>query len=559
MVCISLRKIVVSTLAAAMVLGSGTAVLAKDSSSDNSKKDWDDKKIKIEYRDMQGEDFRWALRYIADLAGRRIFEGYSDGTFRPQATVSRIEAITAAVRLMGLREVAESPAKMSVKLNFKDANQVPAWAVGYVAVALENDLFGESDTMVFPNQPGDRLWAATLMVKALKLTAEAEAKMNVKLNFADADKIPAGSVGYVAVAVERGLVNGFEDRTFRPNQPVTRAQIAALLDRAGEHLPGSNEGVAIGTLTQPVTNNVLTLNQGGQIINLTLDEDTFIFRAGVRVSASALQVGDVVKTRSTHGYVFLVDANPYNTIPAPYPTPNPIPISGTTTGTLVSAVSNNTLMLVNSGQVVNLPVHANALYFRNGTQVAANSLQVGDVLSARSINNVIVLVTVTQTAGSQVTLPSLEKQVTGTVAKQVENNVLMLSSGGQLTGLTVNENAFIYSGGLKISASALKVGDVITITSYSNVAAIIEMKQTAIQLGGTGTVTGTVAAPVMGGNKLAITSGGSNFSLNLGTNVMISRGGVQTSPSALQVGDVLRVHYYDSAVIYAEVTQLASS
>ncbi len=51
------------------------------------------------------------------------------------------------------------------------------------------------------------------------------------------NKIPAGSVGYVEVAIEKGLVDGFEDNTFRPNQPVTRAQLAALLDRTGNQLP----------------------------------------------------------------------------------------------------------------------------------------------------------------------------------------------------------------------------------------------------------------------------------------------------------------------------------
>ena len=138
---------------------------------------------------------------------------------------------------MGLREQAESAAEMSTKLNFKDADKIPAWAVGYVAVALENDLFTESDDAVQPKKEADRLWATTLLVKALKLNAEAKAKMNTTLTFKDAKQIPAGSVGYVESSDRKGLVDGFEDNTFRPNQPVTRAQLAALLDRTGNQLP----------------------------------------------------------------------------------------------------------------------------------------------------------------------------------------------------------------------------------------------------------------------------------------------------------------------------------
>ena len=52
---------------------------------------------------------------------------------------------------MGLREQAESAAEMSTKLNFKDADVLARkypWAVGYVAVALEKNLFNETDTLV---------------------------------------------------------------------------------------------------------------------------------------------------------------------------------------------------------------------------------------------------------------------------------------------------------------------------------------------------------------------------------------------------------------------------
>ena len=88
------------------------------------------------------------------------------------------------------------------------------------------------------------LFAATLLVKALGLEADATAKVNTQLTFKDEDKIPAGSVGYVAVATEKGIVTGYDNNTFRPNQPVTRAELAALLDRTDEEMP-DNDAQAI--------------------------------------------------------------------------------------------------------------------------------------------------------------------------------------------------------------------------------------------------------------------------------------------------------------------------
>ncbi|MBP1993356.1 S-layer homology domain-containing protein [Paenibacillus eucommiae] len=322
------KKLVATGLALTMVLGGGTAAFAhgkdyndnkgnsytkndqsknKNNKNDNKNNNKNDKKneIRINFDDLKGKDIEWALRYIASLASQRIFEGYEDGTFKPYNVISRIEAITAAVRLMGLREQAESPAEMATKLNFKDADKIPSWAVGYVAVALKNDLFNENDTSVQPQKNADRLWATTLLVKALKLEGEAKAKMNEKLPFKDADKVPAGSVGYVAVAISKGLIDGFEDNTFRPNDNVTRAQLAALLDRTGEQF-GEKDTVT-GTVAAAVANNVLPITKNGSTVQLVLDPNAFIFRGGVKVNPSALQVGDQVKVRSYNNLVIFVE------------------------------------------------------------------------------------------------------------------------------------------------------------------------------------------------------------------------------------------------------------
>ncbi|PYI52059.1 S-layer homology domain-containing protein [Paenibacillus flagellatus] len=315
-----LKQAVVTTMTLAMVVGGAASAFADSKGKGNDK--WNDRgngwktesknngnnggngnkfNIIINFNDLNGGDVEWALKNIASLASKRVFEGYEDGTFKPRSTVSRIEAITAAVRLMGLREQAESQAEMSTDLNFKDADKIEKqypWAVGYVAVAAENDLFSEADASVQPEKAADRLWATTLLVKALKLDAEAKAKMNTKLTFKDADQIPAGSVGYVAVAVERGLVNGFENNTFRPNEPVTRAQLAALLDRTSDQMPDQEQNVVTGTVAAAVTGNALVLTKGGTSTTVALDPNAFIFRNGVRVALGAIQVGDEVRVKT---------------------------------------------------------------------------------------------------------------------------------------------------------------------------------------------------------------------------------------------------------------------
>lgn len=280
----------------------------------DDRNDKDDKK-KITWKFEDEEDLDWALEYIMRLAAKGVFTGYEDGTFKPQQKISRIETITAAVRLMGLRDQAESAAEMSTELQFKDADKLEKkypWAVGYVAVALENDLFAETETEIRPEENATRLWSTILLVKALKLEDEAKALNNTKLDFKDAHQIPAGSVGYVALALQKGIITGYEDKhgnkTFRPNQPVTRAELAALLDRTDEEMPDQDAQAITGTLKAAPVNGQLTIVKPDNTeLTLAVDPTVFIFRDNQKVALNALQAGDKLFLRTYENKVVFIE------------------------------------------------------------------------------------------------------------------------------------------------------------------------------------------------------------------------------------------------------------
>jgi hypothetical protein len=346
-----LKKAAISSLALLTLAGGATSAFADNGKSkykgndhDDHKEEkgrgWDDRgdddskdSIRLNFKDEK--ELKWALEHIMRLASKGVFNGYEDGTFKPQQKITRIEALTAAVRLMGLRDKAESAEEMKTKLNFKDADLIAKkypWAVGYVAVALENDLFAETDEAVQPNKPADRLWAATLLVKALKLDAEAKAKNNTELSFKDARNIPAGSVGYIAVALEKGLITGYNDNTFRPNQPVTRAELAALLDRTDTQLPDHDAQAITGKLKAAAAGNaVIVTKADNSEVTLQLDANVFVFRDGVKSAVTALKAGDTVLLRTYQNKAIFIEV-----------TQNaPTVVSFTETGT-INSVSFNT-------------------------------------------------------------------------------------------------------------------------------------------------------------------------------------------------------------------------
>lgn len=78
-----------------------------------------------------------------------------------------------------------------------------------------------------PNKPVSRAEWVLLLIRALGLEATNEAATFPDLKGRDKESMEA-----IAAALQAGIVNGFEDGSFRPDQEVTRAQMAVMLARA---------------------------------------------------------------------------------------------------------------------------------------------------------------------------------------------------------------------------------------------------------------------------------------------------------------------------------------
>jgi len=331
-----IRRMTITLLALFMMLASAVPALADGKGNGHGKgkgngnvskfqlevrgngNGWGNGKGKLEFKldfDDVNVEAEWARKYIASLAAKKVFEGYTDGTFQPNKPVTRIEAVTAAVRLMGLREEASDPDNWNVDIQFDDEKQIRMkhnWAVGYVVVAQEEGLFDERDGKLQPQKAADRLWVTELLIRALDLEAEAQANLHAKLDFKDSDEIPAGLLGYVKVALDKGIITGYTNGTFKPNKPVTRAELAAMLERAEGSLPeeedeDSSDQDASGVIVSEVSNHTLILQKDGNIQVYALDPNAFVFRDGKKVSITSLQVGDTVFVRSYHHLVIFVE------------------------------------------------------------------------------------------------------------------------------------------------------------------------------------------------------------------------------------------------------------
>ena len=172
----------------------------------------------VQFTDTSGH---WAAAAIAKAVNLGIINGYSDGKFQPNATITRAEFTAIIGRALKLEGTGEA-------LKFKDQGSVPAWAKGYVEQAVAAGIIGGYEDETFrPSQQVNRADISVMMVRALNLPLE----KNVTLSFADANQIPAYAKPYVAVASKQGLVGGRENNLFAPKANATRAEAVALILR----------------------------------------------------------------------------------------------------------------------------------------------------------------------------------------------------------------------------------------------------------------------------------------------------------------------------------------
>ncbi|WP_405155677.1 S-layer homology domain-containing protein [Paenibacillus sp. FSL K6-0108] len=166
----------------------------------------------------------WAAAAIEQAISRGIVNGYQDGNFRPNAPATRAEFIVMLARAF------ELPAS-SKALTFKDASKIPAWAQSFIAQAVEQGIIsGYTDETFRASGKVSRMEMTVMLVRALGLPVES----NAALTFADANKVPAWAVPYIAAASDAGLVKGTGKNLFNPLAEATRAEVVTLLISASE-------------------------------------------------------------------------------------------------------------------------------------------------------------------------------------------------------------------------------------------------------------------------------------------------------------------------------------
>ena len=167
----------------------------------------------------------WYHDYVYDLVYRGVVNGMTATTYEPEGKLTRAQF----VKLLACSLAdAETLKTYEGRHPFKDSEG--HWAEAYIAWAKDKGIVeGVSATEFDPEAPITREQMATIFGRyALKQGIELPKSDNAAGSFPDADKISEYAREFVELMRIAGILNGYEDGTFRPQGNATRAEAAKL-------------------------------------------------------------------------------------------------------------------------------------------------------------------------------------------------------------------------------------------------------------------------------------------------------------------------------------------
>ena len=160
----------------------------------------------------------WMEPYLDQVRTWGIMRGDANGNMNEDRPITRAEFVTLVNRAFGYTQTGPH--------TFADVGPSD-WFAEDISIAHNVGYFqGTSPTTAAPLNLVSREQAAVLLGRSLRLQGVTGAANST---FTDMQNIGGWSRGLVQEAADLGIIQGYPDGTFRPEQSITRGQMAKIL------------------------------------------------------------------------------------------------------------------------------------------------------------------------------------------------------------------------------------------------------------------------------------------------------------------------------------------
>ncbi|WP_165445298.1 S-layer homology domain-containing protein [Bacilliculturomica massiliensis] len=177
-----------------------------------------EKDDKIVIPDSVPDDLRFLQVSKGEISSGYV-SGYTDGTFRPDNAITRAEVAAIVAKTINYEK---EKGKSYTNTPFGDVARSEWYADDIGFVASLGVIAGYKDGTFKPNS---NITRAEFVTMAMKIDRVVNSSKSFK-DVSDADWYAE----YVKSAAEKGYATGYLDGTFRPNNPITRAEAVTIIN-----------------------------------------------------------------------------------------------------------------------------------------------------------------------------------------------------------------------------------------------------------------------------------------------------------------------------------------
>ncbi|MFS1511496.1 S-layer homology domain-containing protein [Chengkuizengella sp. SCS-71B] len=210
-------------------------------------------------------DGHWAEKQLKQWIDNGLLNGYGEGVYKPNQTLTRSEAAAFVNRAFEHEETAE--------VNFPDV-ELSDWFYNDVSKALAAGFMtGYEDGTFKPDQNITRQELAVMIFRLLDLEVKPEAVDS----FDDAASIGEWAKGEIGALVDLGIVSGYNNK-IQPEGLSTRAEAIVMIQRATEYLYTFSEAGTYGPEEgiDTILSNVTVTATGVTLQNLVIEGDLLL-------------------------------------------------------------------------------------------------------------------------------------------------------------------------------------------------------------------------------------------------------------------------------------------
>ena len=443
------------------------------------------------FTDVDSQTLKWAADEINEMAELGFIKGYSDGTFKPNKSINKMEAMLLFARVAGFSNAAyekivdQAYGQYMYLLDEINLGSFEG-SKKEVAFLINRGIISENDVVEYLGDGAykedfPRKDAAVFLTKLSGETAKKPGTYT--FDFVDEDEIEDSVKGYVAYVVESGLMAGVQNNdgtvSFEAENPMTRAQVSVILYRVLETVQISVEAGTVERIN--IDGGVVDfINGDNEVKNYIVPED-----AKITINGEEAELSDVLNESHV---VFVRNGKEIKSVDFISPKSN-VTVKGTVDEIKVQEkYTRVSLKLDGTDEIKKYYITEDVEVTSNGVKDKINAVKKDDYVVIKLLGTAVVSIDRQETKATvQGTLKAIS------LTDPVEITVITLDETTEeetSTDYSVADNAVIRRDGEKALLSDISVGDKVVLNLSRGV--VTKLTATSTKGSATGTITSII-------------------------------------------------------------------